>query len=70
MVMSKLVSFFSLSNILEPCSDYFLSHLCHLRGINRDITICLNGGKPPPKYVSRINMSLMNSNSANMDPSK
>ncbi len=60
LVMSKLVEFSSLSNLLHLCSDHFPGQLCRPGGINKDPTIWLDGARPPPRYISKNNISLTN----------
>jgi hypothetical protein len=57
-IMSYIVKFCSLSNPLELCPDHFFSWP---GGINKYSTVWLDGARPPPKYIFKNNMSLMNS---------
>ncbi len=51
----------SLSTPLEQCFDNFPDRLCWPGGIIKDHTVWLDGVIPPPKYISKNNMSLMKS---------
>jgi hypothetical protein len=63
LVMSELVRVSSLSNLLDLCSDHFPGWLCWPGGINKDLTVWLDGARrrPAPKYIYKNNMSLTNS---------
>jgi len=50
-LISKLIKFSSLSNVLQLCSDHFLIRLCQTGGIIMDTAVWLDEARPPPKYV-------------------
>ncbi len=60
LVMSKLDEFLNLPNPFELCSDHFPGRLCQPGGICKDPTVWLDVARPPPKYIFKDNMSLMN----------
>ncbi len=67
LLMSELVEFSSLSNLLELCSDHFTTCLHWLGGINKDPTIWLDEARPPFKHVFISNMSDKLKNLTNSD---
>ncbi len=56
-----LVKFSIMSKPSELCSDHFPSQLHRPGGINKDLTVWLDGGRPSPKYIFKKNMSSTNS---------
>jgi hypothetical protein len=60
-LISKLIKFSSLSNVLQLCSDHFPIRLCQTGGIIMDTAVWLDEARPPPKYVYKSIMSVMKS---------
>jgi hypothetical protein len=59
-LISKLIKFSSLSNVLQLCSDHFLIRFCQTGGIIMDPAVWLDEARPPPpKYVYKSIMSVM-----------
>ncbi len=66
--VKSMIKFSIMSKPSELCSDHFPANFTGQGGINKDITVWLDGGRPSLKYIFKNSMRSTNSKIDQLGP--